>query len=70
MFFVQLSGALLLLAGAGLWVAGQVDWLAMQASPWSRVAALGGVIIACVIVYFGALAAMGFRFRDFRREAM
>ena len=63
------AGALLLLAGVGLWAGSRFDWIALHASPWLRIATLGGVIALCGIVYFGALWAMGFRFRDFRRES-
>ena len=69
MFFVQLVGALLLLAGVGLWAGSHFDWIAMRATPWLRIATLGGVMLLCGIAYFGALVAMGFRFRDFRRES-
>jgi putative peptidoglycan lipid II flippase len=34
-----------------------------------RIGALTLVICACGVVYFGALMAMGFRFRDFKRTA-
>lgn len=67
MFLVRLFGALLLLAGVGLWVAGHFDWIAMRATPWLRIGALSLVMFACAIAYFGALWAMGFRFTDFRR---
>ena len=69
MFFIRLAGALLLMAGIALWLAGKVDWIAMRATPLLRVAALFGVLAACGAVYFGALSAMGFRFRDFKRVA-
>ena len=69
LFLVKLFGALLLLAGVGLWVAGHFDWIAMHATPWRRIGALGLVISACGLAYFGALLAMGFRFGDFRRES-
>jgi len=67
MFFVKLTVALALMAGAGLWIAGQFDWLALGREPLVRVLLLGTVVLACVIAYFGALLAMGFRLRDFRR---
>ncbi|HTH45026.1 MAG TPA: murein biosynthesis integral membrane protein MurJ [Oxalicibacterium sp.] len=69
MFLLRLAGALLLMAGIALWLAGQVDWIAMRATPLLRVGALFGVLAACGGVYFGALLAMGFRFRDFKRIA-
>jgi putative peptidoglycan lipid II flippase len=69
MYLLRLAGALLLMAGVALWLAAQVDWIAMRATPLLRVGALFGVLAACGIVYFGALLAMGFRFRDFKRIA-
>lgn len=69
MFLIRLLGALLLLAGVGLWIAGHFDWIAMQATPWLRIGALSLVVFMCAIAYFGALWAMGFRFTDFRRES-
>ncbi|MDB5764919.1 MAG: murJ [Herminiimonas sp.] len=67
LFLVRLAGALFLLAGVGLWVAGHFDWLGLQAHPWQRIGALLMVIGACGATYFGALLAMGFRFTDFKR---
>jgi len=69
MFLIRLAGALLLMAGVALWLAGYIDWVAMRAAPLHRVAALVGILSACGVVYFGALLAMGFRFRDFKRIA-
>lgn len=67
MFFIRLAGALTLMGGIALWLAGYFDWVAMRAFPLQRAAALVAVLAACGIVYFGALLAMGFRFRDFKR---
>ena len=69
LFLLRLAGALLLMAGVALWLAGHFDWIAMRAEPLQRIAALIGILAACGIVYFGALLAMGFRFREFRRMA-
>ncbi len=69
MFLVKLLGALLLLAGVGLWVAGHFDWIAMRDTPWQRIGALALVMAACGAAYFSALLAMGFRFGDFKRES-
>jgi putative peptidoglycan lipid II flippase len=68
-FLAKLAGALFLLAGVALWTAGHFDWIALQAHPLQRVGALVLVMLACGITYFGALLAMGFRFRDFKRIA-
>ncbi len=66
-FLLRLCAALFLLAGVALWSAGHFDWMALRAHPLQRVGALGIVILACGATYFGALLAMGFRFRDFKR---
>jgi putative peptidoglycan lipid II flippase len=70
MFFVRLIGALFLLAGVALWTSRHFNWIALQSHPWQRVAALAGVLAACVITYFGALLVMGFRFQDFKRVSI
>jgi putative peptidoglycan lipid II flippase len=66
-FLLRLAGALFLLAGVALWGAGHFDWIALRAHPLQRVGALALVMAACGVAYFGALLAMGFRFRDFKR---
>ena len=66
-FFVRLTGALFLLAGVALWTSSRFDWLELHAHPFLRIGALALVMAACGITYFGALLAMGFRFRDFKR---
>jgi len=66
-FFAKLVGALFLLAGVAMWVAGYFDWIALRAQPMVRVGALCVVMLACGVVYFGALFLMGFRFKDFKR---
>jgi putative peptidoglycan lipid II flippase len=66
-FLIRLVGALFLLAGVALWTAGHFDWIGMHQQPWKRVGALVLVMLVCGATYFGALLAMGFRFRDFRR---
>lgn len=67
MFFIRLAGALFLMGGVALWTAGHFDWVEMRAFPLRRVSALLIVMAACGVSYFGALLAMGFRFRDFKR---
>lgn len=67
LFLAKLTGALFLLAGVALWTSGHFDWIALQEHPFQRVAALTAVMLACGFTYFGALLAMGFRFRDFKR---
>ena len=67
--FLKVGAALVLLAGVSMWIAARFDWIALQAHPLARMGALALVMIVCGIVYFGALFAMGFRIRDFRRIA-
>jgi putative peptidoglycan lipid II flippase len=67
LFLIRLVGALFLLAGVALWSAGHFDWQGMRNQPIHRVGALIAVLLACGATYFGALFAMGFRFRDFKR---
>ncbi|HJV82285.1 murein biosynthesis integral membrane protein MurJ [Noviherbaspirillum sp.] len=66
-FLAKLAGALFLLAGVALWIAGHFDWVALRANPLHRVGALALVMLACGVTYFGALFIMGFRLRDFKR---
>ena len=68
-FFIQLTGALCLLAGVGLWLGTQFDWIALRATPWTRIFTLALIVVACAACYFAALLAMGFRFADFKRES-
>lgn len=70
LFFARLTGALFLLAGVALWSAAQFDWMDMKAHPLLRIGALFLVMAVCGATYFGALLAMGFRFRDFRRVSL
>ncbi len=68
-FSVKLLAALLLMAGIALWLSAQFNWIEMHEHPLLRVGALMSVISVCVVCYFGALFAMGFRPRDFKRIA-
>jgi len=67
--FVIRLGLALALMGAALWFANPPDgqWLQMRATPWLRVAWLGGMVAAGGLVYFATLWALGFRLRDFKR---
>jgi putative peptidoglycan lipid II flippase len=69
MFLVQLAGALFLMGGVALWSAAHVDWFALQPHPLQRVLALLAVLALCGVTYFGALLAMGFDLRAFKRAA-
>jgi putative peptidoglycan lipid II flippase len=66
-FFVKLVVALLLMGLVGFGLAAQLDWIALQSNRWMRAAYMGGVIVTCMLVYFGSLFVMGFRLRDFRK---
>lgn len=68
-FFLKVGGALVLLAVVSKGGEMYFDWIALQATPLLRVGAMALVMVACGIVYFGALFAMGFRLGDFRRIA-
>ncbi len=68
-FFIRVIAALLLLAGASLWIADQFDWIGMKSQPFMRIGAMALVMVFCGIVYFGALFLMGFRTRDFLRRS-
>ncbi len=67
-FMLRLVGALFLLAGIGMWLSAQFDWFALRSTPFIRIADLLLVVMACILSYFGALLAMGFRFSHFRRN--
>jgi putative peptidoglycan lipid II flippase len=66
-FLLRLTGALVLLAAVALWSSAHFDWIGLRAHPVTRIGALLLVLSSCGVVYFGALAAMGFRFSHFRR---
>jgi putative peptidoglycan lipid II flippase len=68
-FLVKLGAALTLMAGVALVLSGQIDWIGMKGEKLMRVALLGGIIVACMLTYFSALLAMGFRVKDFRKAA-
>lgn len=68
LFFVKLAGAVILMAGVAIWGSDRFDWIALQAQPFQRIGALALVGTACLATYFAALFAMGFRFRDFKRN--
>jgi len=66
---MRLLGALFLMAAVALWSAAQFNWISPHTSSIARVGALLVVLAACGVTYFGALLAMGFRFRDFKRTS-
>lgn len=66
-FLGKLAVALLLMGGS-LWLALQHLPLNWHTHGWVKVAQLGGLIAAGMVLYFGALLALGFRIRDFKRH--
>jgi putative peptidoglycan lipid II flippase len=68
-FLARLLGALLILTGIGMWAGSQFDWISLRATPLIRIADLLLIIVLCMVSYFGALFAMGFRLRDFKRSS-
>jgi putative peptidoglycan lipid II flippase len=69
LFIIQILGALFILAGAGLWMGSQFDWIALQASPWTRIGLLLVIVLVSALGYFAALMVMGLRITDFKRES-
>jgi putative peptidoglycan lipid II flippase len=67
-FFARLALALCVMGALAYASAAQIDWIALQAQPFLRAGALLLIIVGCAIAYFGALYALGFRFRDFKRS--
>lgn len=67
MFLLKLISALLLMGAVGYFLAAQVDWIEMRHHSLLRWLDLLGLILVCMLVYFGALFVMGFRLRDFRK---
>lgn len=56
------------LGGALFWAARGIDWIGLQAMPWSRAGLLAAVLAGVALLYFGVLAACGVRLREFMRR--
>lgn len=69
LFFAQLVGASLVLAGAMHWCAGNFDWIGMHTRPIARIALLTASIVLFAALYFSMLWLMGFKYAYFRRRA-
>jgi putative peptidoglycan lipid II flippase len=68
-FGVRVLSACTVLA-AGLWVLNaQLDWLALQGTPWWRAGWLAGAIVVAALVYFATLRALGLRWWTTMRRA-
>ena len=67
-FFVKLAIALLIMGAVSSGLNASINFTGMHT--FQRCGALLLIIMACMFAYFGALFAMGFRFRDFRRVSI
>jgi putative peptidoglycan lipid II flippase len=67
-FWLKLLVALAAMAGV-LWFGVSADAVWIERSGLARVSWLAGAVVAGALTYFGALFALGFRPRDFRRRA-
>lgn len=68
-FYLKLILALLVMAAVAACGAHYVPWIALGKQPFLRAGLLMGVILACMLVYFATLFALGFRIKDFKRRA-
>lgn len=66
-FFAKQMIALLLMGIVAFYLNQQFDWIALQHQHTIRALDLAGVLLACILVYFASLFALGFRLRDFKR---
>jgi putative peptidoglycan lipid II flippase len=67
-FFVQLLGACLVLAGVMRWLATSFDWIGMHDRPLIRIVLLGACLVLFAALYFGMLWLMGFKYAYFKRR--
>jgi putative peptidoglycan lipid II flippase len=67
-FAARVLLATLLLALFLAWVAASFDWLAMRQHAWSRLGAMGLVLIGSALLYFGCLRLSGLRLQSFVRR--
>jgi len=67
-FLLRTGVATALLAAALAWAALGLDWLALRAQWPLRIALMVGVLGGVALLYFGVLAAMGLRLRQFMRR--
>ena len=68
-FLIRLAVALLVMGG-GLWALQQCIPFNWHTSGLAKVGQLSALILVGIVLYFGALYAMGFRVRDFRRSEL
>jgi putative peptidoglycan lipid II flippase len=67
-FFVQMIGACLVLAGVMHWFAISFDWIGLHARPLARIVLLAACLVLFAALYFGMLWLMGFKYAYFRRR--
>jgi putative peptidoglycan lipid II flippase len=67
-FAARVLVATLLLGALLAWTAQAIDWMALRSAPWLRAGWLALSLGGAALVYFGALAAMGLRLRQFAKR--
>jgi putative peptidoglycan lipid II flippase len=67
-FALRLALGLAALTGLLWWTNAQIDWNALAATPYLRIAMLGAVVGAAAVTYFAVLFATGLRFGHFARR--
>ena len=67
-FFVQMIGACLVLAGVMHWFAISFDWIGLHAQPLARIVLLAVCLVLFAALYFGMLWLMGFKYAYFKRR--
>jgi putative peptidoglycan lipid II flippase len=70
LFFIQLLGASLVLAGVMLWFRENFDWVGLGQHPLLRILLLGASLTLFAALYFGMLWLMGFKYEFFRRRVL
>jgi putative peptidoglycan lipid II flippase len=67
-YSIQLSAGLVTMGAWLWWAVPQLNWLALQVTPWLRVAYLMGVCSIGASLYFASLAVCGVKLRAFARR--
>jgi putative peptidoglycan lipid II flippase len=67
-FLFQVMVANIFLAALLWWGAQNFDWLALRSHSWQRIGLLAGFLAGSMLVYFGALLAVGMRPAQFARK--
>ncbi len=67
-FTWRVAVATLLLGALLAWAAQAFDWIALRSAPWQRAGWLAASLGAAALLYFGALAALGLRLRQFAKR--